>query len=79
MPLAEFIRQKKIYKATSIISNDNLKIENIAEMLGFDSYTTFNRCFKKYLGISPSEYKAKVKNATDWFVGMEDLITQSKL
>ena len=79
MPLAEFIRQKKIYKATSIISNDNLKIENIAEMLGFDSYATFNRCFKKYLGISPSEYKSKVKNATDWFVGMEDLITQSKL
>lgn len=42
--------------------DNNLSIEEISESLGFNSSAYFRRLFKKYIGISPSEYKkAKIE------------------
>lgn len=52
-----------IRQAMHILKKDNnLSIEEISESLGFNSYAYFRRLFKKYIGISPSEYKkAKIE------------------
>ena len=38
--------------------------EKIAEEVGFNEYSTFFRTFKTLVGISPNEYKDKLKNNT---------------
>ncbi|QGS69960.1 AraC family transcriptional regulator [Oceanobacillus sp. 143] len=53
----DFVNKSKMEKAKELIDSSNVTIENISEMLGFDSKSYFIRTFKKYLGMSPTEYK----------------------
>ena len=45
--------------AKYIESGDNT-IANIGEMVGYLSYTSFSRAFKRVYGISPSEYRESI-------------------
>ncbi len=36
--------------------NQLITIEGIAKKVGFNSITTFNRYFKKFIGVNPSFY-----------------------
>jgi putative ABC transport system permease protein len=38
-------------------ANDQMKIENIASVVGYNSKSAFNTAFKKRTGLTPSEYK----------------------
>ncbi len=38
-------------------ANDQMKIENIATVVGYNSKSAFNTAFKKRTGLTPSEYK----------------------
>ena len=37
-----------------------MKFTEIAEMLSFDTPQYFSKCFKKYSGLTPSEYKSSI-------------------
>jgi len=50
----------RIEKSKNLLLNPNLRISEIAFEVGFQSLTHFNRVFKKVLGQSPTEYRAKV-------------------
>lgn len=56
--LIHFINQKKIDKAKEYLRNTDMKIYEIAEVLGFENTTYFSYFFKKNTGMSPKEYKA---------------------
>lgn len=47
----------RISKAKMLLRTSSLSISEIAFFLGFESEYYFSRVFKKYTGISPSEYK----------------------
>lgn len=53
----DFVNQKKINKAIQLIREDDYKIYEIAEMLGYNDYKYFNYVFKKYTDVTPSKFK----------------------
>lgn len=78
MSFAEFLRQKKICRACGELEKTNHKVYYIAKMVGFNDIPHFTECFKKYIGMTPGEYRKKQRNTQKWFVGMEDLIHQKE-
>lgn len=56
----DYLSRVRIEKSKNLLLNPNLRISEIAFEVGFQSLTHFNRVFKKVLGQSPTEYRAKV-------------------
>jgi AraC-like DNA-binding protein len=57
----EYVCRVRIESAKNLLLNPNLRISEIAYEVGFQSLTHFNRVFKKTVGESPTEYRAKLK------------------
>jgi len=56
------IAEYRIEEAKTILqdpSQSQLTIEDIADEVGYNSKSAFNRSFKKFTGLTPSEYKDK--------------------
>ena len=53
----EFINKKRIEKAGVYLKTTDLSITDISLRVGFDSSHYFTRVFKKYMGVSPREYR----------------------
>jgi AraC-like DNA-binding protein len=61
MGFIDFINQKRIlYCVQKLDSGDwkNITVEAIAQECGFNNRNSFTNAFKKFKGVSPSEYKA---------------------
>jgi AraC-like DNA-binding protein len=58
-----FVSRTRTEKAKNLLLNPNLRISEIAYEVGFQSLTHFNRIFKKIVGQSPTEYRAKLPGA----------------
>lgn len=56
------INRKKMEKAEEYLLNTDLKVYEIAEMLGFENISYFSRFFKKNKGVSPKEFKEQRGN-----------------
>jgi AraC-like DNA-binding protein len=59
----ELLAQYRVEKAKMIISDDKdnkLTVEEISEMVGYNSKTAFNNAFRKLSGKTPSEYRKSV-------------------
>ena len=54
---SEYITQHKITRAKSLLLEQDLKIYEIADRLGFESAFYFSKVFKKVEGLSPREYQ----------------------
>ena len=57
--IIEFFNKIKVDKAKEIIIEDDKKIKEVAQMLGFTDEFYFSRIFKKIEGVSPSEFYSK--------------------
>jgi len=55
------IARRRIERATRYIREDDLNLTEISSLVGYEDYAYFNRVFRKIMGISPSDYKATVK------------------
>lgn len=51
------INNKRVEKAKMYLRETDLKVYEIADILGFENVTYFSRFFKKHTGISPKDYK----------------------
>jgi two-component system response regulator YesN len=58
MGVAEYIRKKRISKALELMTGTNLKINYIAEKVGFSDQHYFSKVFKEETGKTPSEYRS---------------------
>ncbi|WP_237099980.1 helix-turn-helix domain-containing protein [Paenibacillus azoreducens] len=55
--LLEYIQTKRLEGALHLMRETNLKLNEIAARVGFDSHSYFTTFFKKKMGISPQEYR----------------------
>lgn len=53
----DFIRDMRIKRAVQLIDSGEYNISQIAYMTGFSDPKYFSKCFKKQIGLKPSEYK----------------------
>ena len=64
--ILESINTLRVQKATNLLSNTNLPIQQIALQVGFKNKNQLNYEFKKVVGIPPSGYKRSfLKNTID--------------
>lgn len=57
----DFIREIRIKRAVQLIDSGEYNFSQVAYMTGFNDPKYFSKCFKKVIGITPSEYKKKKK------------------
>jgi len=55
-PFVEYVTREKIRAAKEMMREENVKLYEIAERLGFDNAFYFSKVFKKVEGCSPREY-----------------------
>ena len=56
----EFIMISRLKKATDLLKDESLSIEQVSIMVGFRSHAYFSTCFKKQFGVSPKVYREKI-------------------
>ena len=52
-----FITKRKLEKAELTLVTTNLPVNRVADMLGYNDYSYFNRIFKKNSGMTPQQYR----------------------
>ena len=58
--IAEYIRKKKMDESTHLLTHTNYTVEKISEIIGYSDIKSFYNAFKKIIGTSPGEYRAKL-------------------
>jgi AraC-like DNA-binding protein len=59
---SEFIRNLRLKRAASLISQRSGNISEIAYSVGFNNLSYFAKCFKELYGVPPSEYAAQPRD-----------------
>jgi AraC-like DNA-binding protein len=62
--ITEYVNILRIKKATNLLENSDKSILEIADLLGFESMTYFERVFKKFMNITPLKYKKSHHSVT---------------
>ena len=57
MSIIDYINKTRIENSKKLLRETNFHISVIAEKVGIADYNYFSRVFKKYVGISPTEYR----------------------
>lgn len=52
-----YIVQQKIEKAKKMLVEENMKVYEVSERLGYNDTTYFSKIFKRNVGVTPQEYK----------------------
>lgn len=57
-----YIDHKRIDASKKLLENEELKVYEISEQLGYKNVDYFHKKFKKYVGISPAEYRKTLED-----------------
>ncbi|GAB2720193.1 response regulator [Paenibacillus thermoaerophilus] len=55
--VSDFITRVRMEKAELLLANPNLRVAQVAQMVGFQDEKYFSKVFKKAYGLSPNEYR----------------------
>ncbi len=59
MSVQEYLLKVRMQRAKELLAGTNLQIQEIGKMAGYEDQLNFSRIFRKYEGISPSEYRRR--------------------
>lgn len=57
--LIYFINEKKMNKARELLKDPNIMVKEAAYAVGYDDQFYFNKLFKRFFGVSPTEYRRR--------------------
>ena len=57
MTMQQYHNEARMKNACMLLRSTLLSVGEISERMGFDDMFYFSRCFRKYAGVSPSEYR----------------------
>ncbi|WNQ12532.1 helix-turn-helix domain-containing protein [Paenibacillus aurantius] len=57
MNIVDYVNETRTQKAASLLLDSRLKIQEVAEAVGYRNITSFNRMFKRFTGLRPSDYR----------------------
>lgn len=60
MNLSDYIDSSRAKKAKELLCKENMKIHEVARLVGYESAPSFTRFFRKITGLSPQEYHDSV-------------------
>ena len=60
----EFVKFVRINMSIKLIESGETNIDEICFKVGFNSHSYYSMCFKKQLGLTPSEYISKIKRGS---------------
>ncbi|WP_164821289.1 helix-turn-helix domain-containing protein [Paenibacillus koleovorans] len=55
--LSEYTHTLRMNKASEMLQNTDLKIQDIASLVGYFTVAPFNRAFKRHTGVTPGEFR----------------------
>ena len=55
--MSTYVDHIRIEHAKKLISENKLKVYEISEQVGYKNVDYFHKKFKKYVGVSPAEYR----------------------
>jgi len=59
MTFSQYVTRLRMEKAASLLRFKELTINMIASMVGFDDYSYFDKNFKRYFGLTPTEFRGR--------------------
>lgn len=62
MPLIRYCNERRIRRAMDLMWNSDYSFAEIAYRTGAENVSAFSRLFKRHIGISPQEFKRKIRN-----------------
>ena len=64
----DYLSRVRIEKAKGLLSENRLRVSEIAYEVGFQTITYFNRIFRKLVGFAPTEYRSRMARVGSLFV-----------
>ncbi|MDY3928851.1 MAG: AraC family transcriptional regulator [Clostridia bacterium] len=74
----EYLRQLRIYKAQGMLFRTNNTVSEISKAVGYKKTEYFSKLFKQYTGLTPLQYRKKIRSLNQWYPGMQDIKIQHK-
>ncbi len=57
----QWLTKQRLKKAQNYLEHENLSIDRVSEMSGFENAMNLRHYFRKYLGVTPTQYKQQFK------------------
>ena len=57
----DYLRFFRMQESGNLLQRSNKSVKEIAYLVGYENPLTFSRAFKNYHGVSPLEYRKKIK------------------
>lgn len=66
MIIPEYINRKKIEDSKYFLLHTDSRLSEIAQMLGYCNQSYYTSLFKKYVGMTPGQYKCSILSKANW-------------
>lgn len=64
VPVYHYIKEYRLEQAAVELVRSAKSVTQIAQNAGYDNASKFSECFKKRYGVTPTQYRARAKNAS---------------